>query len=1442
MGPGSANGKIEQRFLVGTGAREYSFTRPVLSPADRQLLWQFWQTNQGGYGSFTYAVPLDDGSFTNITARFKDPSITFEYALGCIANVGLTIVEIPTTSPTYEIGGTSTRFPTDIEDALSSPVLEIIPLVKIQAKEVGYPAIYLSDRLCTVGDFEYQPRLLDFDGIDQGLGGESDIASFTFGDADRVMTRVANSVDLFLADLEFSLFVVSTGTKIDLWKGEISDWRGALNNEQFSIVGSDGFHQLNQMHPRRKVSRRCWKVYNNAANGCPFATEGTLYTIRNLFDHLDDSGHPVTREYSFAPDAGSCDKGFFTPNGCLAHGMESRHGGIVANPQTVRTKDNSTGTAGFGRAVLTSASMVSDTVYNEVVPEIYCKITNEDTSIGFPVKAKIIAGRDEGDFYSALAIVGEGPVGEYAQPNNATGYNPHKLDGQDHHGWVSPQRNNYGLRLGNITGEMGTMGADPVPEGEKNNFSLGQGGEGIQYYGPERAAGTAFADMRRTDTKGLQISRLEEHSMEISLRQGLGGYVWHGAGDRELIAGGLINPIWICVNLYLRARGLQFADAETQETAFDVESAVNAAAICDTEVAKLIGEGNEAQFTFNGIMQEQKPVRDWIQEILNGCLGYFTFSFGKLRFGIRANSSAVEAWSDGNVIWGSFQYEPIKPNFNKITGLFADEEYGFQSNSVEDYSEENALYIGGGDSPIYKPATINFAGLSSKSAVARVIATRLREELGGYRPETFRAARRGSFKTTLMGLTVEPGTICRFDHPDMPDLPGSLPDHADPQAARSNSIEFRVQRWKLNKDFSVDIEWTSTHNEIYDLVAGPKPADVDANVLPTEEQFPPADWRFNAYTTRDGNLRFNRIAVGTNGDSVHVGKFDIYYVEETTNRYGTITADIDADDTSIGYAGTPPIIGEPIMLDAELMYVESVTPGAPNFGSATVRRGYLGTKAVPHVRVGSTVTAIDSDNPRKITVGSGVNFRPGSRIVVNDGGGPPYDQQGIASYDIATGVMYLNLPAPTLGVSDPLYSDVRLWRVQKRQEVVNFQPRFFRSPSRAKWEHVIDFPHAGVVLISAKLENTRGISSAPVIVFPTSPDTMEPQAVNDYIPAFPHRIRTLGEHSWQFQQRSLASGETEGLFTPVRTMQAQTFEHAYAEVAGGASNIPLDTPPGVSSLISSELQGRASITIGGTVDDDALVHVTVTGANEMSVQVWVERDHEGIVTTGDCATSLRDWLNGDPHFAAYYQAEAAASVVTITDKIGIGGTVAVNVAGLITAEAAGFTSGLGITLGRKYAVAYRSNGDGLLSSLSPLSASTGPTGGAQSVEIKDIPIPSDDRIDEVWVFATPDGQDSPFFRVAVVPAGTTYGADTTLESELTSQQDHTGPLQPPKAGDVLVSMFQDGNPWFDLFIPANKARSNMIHGFALDPLDENIEITANVSNDAGSVDLTVILQ
>src|SRR5581483_4816538 len=399
---GSANAKIEQRFLLGNGAKHFTVRKAFLNEAGRIALRDFWENHYGPYGAFTYNAPNDDGQGTTpFTCRFANEPLSWEFLSDQISSLGVTLIEIPSTSPSYTLNQTVTRFPPQaLKDALLSQVQEIIPLVKIQPRQPGYPAIYVSDRRCTIGVQLYQARLLEFDGISQSLGNEADEARFIFGNADRVMRGLANDVDLVRASIEFSLFHVGTGIKLDLWKGEIVDW-AMDSGPEFQVAAADGIYELNLPYPTRRISRTCWKDFNDG-QACPFATQGALDLVH--FPNADPT---------------KCDKGYETDNGCLAHGMKRYFGGILAEPQAVRIKDNSTGTWGFGRSSITSVSLVAESIYAEVLPEIY-------TDSDMPVNAKIAAGRDESDFYNALGIVGEGPI--------SYGWG-HKLDGQFHHGY-----------------------------------------------------------------------------------------------------------------------------------------------------------------------------------------------------------------------------------------------------------------------------------------------------------------------------------------------------------------------------------------------------------------------------------------------------------------------------------------------------------------------------------------------------------------------------------------------------------------------------------------------------------------------------------------------------------------------------------------------------------------------------------------------------------------------------------------------------------------------------------------------------------------------------------------------------------------------------------------------------------------------------------------------
>jgi len=172
--------------------------------------------------------------------------------------------------------------------------------------------------------------------------------------------------------------------------------------------------------------------------------------------------------------------------------------------------------------------------------------------------------------------------------------------------------------------------------------------------------------IRRSDAKGLQLSSPGDHAM---IANGCPGLERVGVDQSGRCAS--TGRAWLTLcgsrsNMVFRARGLRLGgDATTAqlnaaEALFDVQAAIDAAAICNDSVTKMVGVGTETQFAFRGTLQEEKPLRDWLQEVLMKLPRLLPFSFGKLRIGIRENSSVVEAFTEGNILFRSLQLAPAK--------------------------------------------------------------------------------------------------------------------------------------------------------------------------------------------------------------------------------------------------------------------------------------------------------------------------------------------------------------------------------------------------------------------------------------------------------------------------------------------------------------------------------------------------------------------------------------------------------------------------------------------------------------------------------------------------------------------------------------------------------------------------------------------------------------
>jgi hypothetical protein len=761
--------KTEQRYLLGSGTRRFRIVKDHLSCNEYDDLKSHFEQAQASYAQFPYTHATPGGNIT-VTARYENPNLAFPHLVGMLtSDPGVTLLEVPTVVPSYTSTATVVRFPDSaLTTALQGQVQRMIPLITITPRDGSAP-MYLSNQRCTVNGTLYLPRLLDWNGISQTIGEASDSAQFTFGNADDVWTKLVNAVNMLRAGIQFSLFHVNSNYLIQLWGGYARPWT-TTSDGKFVLPASDGVFQLGLAYPTRQLSRTCWKVYRGRF--CPASAS---------------NGFP------------DCPKDY---DACVARGVPKSFGGVVALPQSVRIKDNSTGVLGFGRSQFTSVSIADDSVYDRAVQEVY-------TDEAMLVTCDVAAGRDESEFYSALGIVGEGPIGKYD-----LNLLRHTLDGQPPH---DPLRNG---------GWRGIVGNDPAADSDF--FGLDQSPWTGVPAGSSYAGGLAFAEIRRTDAAGLQLSAVSDRAMSVTVDQGIGGWTWTAPGTR-VFTPGLSNTVWVAVNVYLRALGLRIDQPRAatvspaeMEKYFDVQQAIAAANICDLQVPSMIVPTvNERQFPFRGVLKEKKPLKDWLQEILNCALGYYTFVNGKLWIGIRYHSGAPSAYqfTRDSILYKSLTAAPLNPQFNWLLGQFGDEEFNWALNTVGIYDMDAATFAGNGDSPQYTQNTMSFVGVSNKSQCARIVTTRLREEIGGVGPTEQRNARNFSFRTTLLALQIMAGDIVGMNHAS---LPGGY-------------CEGRVQSWVLNPDFSIDIQCTATTDSMYALDSGPKPADGPAAPIIPEQ-------------------------------------------------------------------------------------------------------------------------------------------------------------------------------------------------------------------------------------------------------------------------------------------------------------------------------------------------------------------------------------------------------------------------------------------------------------------------------------------------------------------------------------------------------------------------------------------------------------------------------
>jgi hypothetical protein len=595
-----------QRYGVGTGTRRFQFVKSSLNYTDRQYLLDFFDETQGCYASFTYPAPnTDRQTFTNYEVVFDTPPISLAELVNR-TQTGLTFTQItdPANAPPLGITGVYSRFPPDsLAQALATDVQVIVPLIHIKVRNTAVPDIYLSDRRVNVSGFPgaaspttFLPRLLGIGQpgvsdviMSQSIDGRADNVRFVFGNADRAMSQLVNDCSIEYAEIDLNLFHVGTGILLQMWKGLIISWQ-IDGSPQMSVSCSDGLYPITQAYPPRTVSRQCWKPFNQDVvpgyRPCPWSTAGGGH------------GNPA-----------SCDYFYNSPNGCLSHNMSQYFGGHPEQPQNVVIKDDGTGIiGGFFRSLVTATSILSDSIWGNPLPEIWCNYLGTPQR-AFWANCLVAAVRDESTFMDVLGIVGVGPIGAFEGMSVQTNADGYKFIVAPMADGFLPQGFTVNSNLA-VTGYFPTLGLrqsvgfDPAEKGLNpyvgaDAFSLGQGSpqrwdehdpnfsnDGVPNSIIPYAAGTALCELRYSKSagQGLSPTTAESHSMQCPIRFGLIGNVFDTNGNRTNVPG-CVNPFWVAANTYFRALGIQQADATTQLSYLVLDSITNTAGMGCADIA-----------------------------------------------------------------------------------------------------------------------------------------------------------------------------------------------------------------------------------------------------------------------------------------------------------------------------------------------------------------------------------------------------------------------------------------------------------------------------------------------------------------------------------------------------------------------------------------------------------------------------------------------------------------------------------------------------------------------------------------------------------------------------------------------------------------------------------------------------------------------------------------
>lgn len=801
---GAGSVQREQRYLIGPGVRTFRVPLRTMTASEKATLTTFWANHYGSYTPFTFAWTDASGGSQSATVRFASESLSIEQVSDGIWTGYVELIEVPSSVPTYTATSTLSRFPdSGLLSDLSDQVQEIIPLITIRTKGATPYTIRLSDRRCTVDSVDYHERLSAPPTISQGLNGESDTVSLSLGNADRAFTRLVASVSLKHATVTYSLFHVGSSTKINLWVGHIDTWRLASGSTEFAVECVDGISELRLQWPQKVILRDQGFILPDqpvvaARSGRTTLTSTTVHNESVYGKPVQDvwCSLPANRpmevpcaviaerdEGDFRAALGVIGRGPICAFGYKEQGRTNVYGFFDGSPN----HGGSNELYGMRRSYGGTPSTGSESPANNQPDNGSDKFALDEIGVALPNQTPP-----------------SGVAWQQVRRTDEKGINPRRTSeasmtalicgGLGGWTWSAPGTRSWTQSVSN-----------PVWVAVNVYLSaIGVSGESAatQETWFDCAAAIAAAAVCNAEVDDL-VNQGVGNVVNEEILDGEG--VGTGVFDTHLnwVSGAKFNSRWY--GLTIRIDGDDFTCGTV--TNDGAKMLVSGA----TEGSSLAWTLRPKQFTFNGVLAEQKPLRDWLREILSGALCYYRFDGGKLAIYSRATAENGGLTMDtGSILHDSLSARPIDAEYNSIVVRFGSADYGWQQDSVSYKVEDHVTLIGR-----QNQAAISAVGCCSKDQAARLAIALVRESLGGISESDWTGARRVALRTTLLSLDVAAGDNIGITHEDVP------------------AENYRAKRWQLNGDYSIDMELETVRSGFYDYTTGPV-------VETTEPAFVPA--------------------------------------------------------------------------------------------------------------------------------------------------------------------------------------------------------------------------------------------------------------------------------------------------------------------------------------------------------------------------------------------------------------------------------------------------------------------------------------------------------------------------------------------------------------------------------------------------------------------------